>query len=195
MPDEIAIVILAGGQATRFPGKLELLVGGEPLLLRIYHQARATSWPVVVAARGSLGSKLDDALDCPVTIDRWPGSGPLGALASACGTLACQRVFALAADMPYIESAVLAQIAAAWRPGDEAVVPAHVHGIEPLAALYDRSAVLREAFELLDQKRFALRALVDRLVTRRIELPERYFVNVNTPADAASLKPFSERTA
>jgi molybdenum cofactor guanylyltransferase len=195
MADDIAIVILAGGQATRFPGKLELPVEGQPLLLRVYREARATNWPVVIAVRESLGPKFGDVIDCPVTIDLLPGSGPLGALASACTTLAYPHIFALAADMPYIGSTVLAQIAAAWRPGDEAVIPAHAGGIEPLAALYDRAAVLREASGLLDEEKYAMHALVDRLATRRIELPQRHFLNVNTPADAASLKTFSERTA
>jgi molybdopterin-guanine dinucleotide biosynthesis protein A len=184
MPDAVAIVILAGGRATRFPGKLECVVDGEPMLLRVYHNACATQWPVIVAARGSLGAALEKALDCPIAIDRLGPEGPLAGLASACETIRQERIFALAADMPRVEASVISEIASQWRAGDEAVVPSHSDGIEPLAALYDRAAVAREAPALLATDRRAMRDLVERLDTRFVALPQRYFINVNTPQDA-----------
>jgi molybdopterin-guanine dinucleotide biosynthesis protein A len=187
MPDAAAIVILAGGRATRFPGKLERSVDGEPMLLRVYRNARATDWPVIVAARGSFGATIDAALDCPISFDRVADVGPLAALASACEKLEQVRVFALAADMPRLDAPVIAAIARAWRPGDEAVVPSHPDGIEPLAALYDRAALVREASLLLAHGRFAMRDLVDRLETRFVSLPRQHFLNINTPQDALLL--------
>jgi molybdenum cofactor guanylyltransferase len=187
MADGIAIVILAGGRATRFPGKLAFAVDGEPMLLRVYRNARALHWPTIVAARGSFGAAIDAALDCPISLDRFPAEGPLAALASACATLEQQRVFALAADMPRVDASVVTAIARAWRPGDEAVVPSHRDGIEPLAALYDRASLLREAPRLLAHARRSMHDLLKCLETRFVALPQRYFLNVNTPDDIALL--------
>ena len=55
--------------------------------------------------------------------------------------------------------------------------------VEPLAALYARSAVLREGFKLVVEGHGAMNALIERTQTRRVAVPGTYFANVNTPAD------------
>jgi len=184
---ETAIVILAGGKATRFPGKLERRIDGEPMLLRVYRNARATSWPVYVAARGSFDREIDERLDCPVLVDPRPDSGPLEAFVAACAEIQARRVIAWAGDAPLVDRTVFDALLEAWRPGDEAVVPRHGERIEPLAAVYERSTVLRQAFTVLREGNGAMHSLIDRLHARFVDLPERYFLNVNTPADLAAL--------
>lgn len=189
MPDrlDLAIVVLAGGEASRFPGKLDALVDGQPMLLRAYRTARSTGYPVLVATRGSFPTNVDRAIDAPVVIDRWPAGGPLRALHSACGALHNEWIFALAADAPRIDAAIVERIVAAIEPGDDAVVPRHDGRIEPLAALYRRSLLLHESFTLFGQSIEAMHALVERMHARFIDLPGEYFANVNTPADLAAL--------
>jgi molybdenum cofactor guanylyltransferase len=191
MPEDIAIVILAGGEASRFPNKLAHVVDGEPMIVRVYRNARALGWPIIVAARRPFGSGIDALLDCPIARDRWPEMGPLGGLASACSIVEQKRVFALAADMPRVDGGAITAVTQAWQPGDEVVLPSHPAGVEPLAALYDRAALVREAAVLLAHGPPSMHALVRRLKTRFIELPQRYFVNVNTPQDAAALGSFA----
>jgi molybdopterin-guanine dinucleotide biosynthesis protein A len=180
---DAAIVILAGGEATRLPGKLERPIEGEPMLLRVYRRARATAWPVYVAAKGSFSSGIDAQLDCPILIDRWPRGGPLTALVSACGSIPHPRIFALAADEPNVDAALLETLATAWQPGDEAVVPEHDGRVEPLVALYERATLLREGFPLCVRGDAAMHALVERARMRRVRVDPAYFANVNTPAD------------
>jgi molybdopterin-guanine dinucleotide biosynthesis protein A len=180
---DTAIVILAGGKATRFPGKLERRIDGEPMLLRVYRRARATGWPVYVAGKGWNAPEIDAQLDSPILIDRRPGDGPLHAFLSACEAIECERIIALAADEPYVDARLLASIAAAWQPGDEAVAPEHDGRFEPLAALYVRSAVRREAAQLIEGGSRAMHALIARLQTRFVAVPGWYFANVNTPQD------------
>ncbi|MBV8285270.1 MAG: molybdenum cofactor guanylyltransferase [Candidatus Eremiobacteraeota bacterium] len=184
---DVAIVLLAGGRASRFPGKLESLVDGEPMLLRAYRAARTTGFPVLIATKGAFGSAVDRLLDAPVAIDRWAHGGPLRALHSACGALANEWVFALAADAPRIDAPLIERIVSAREPGDTAVVPRHDGRIEPLAALYHRPSLLHESFTLFGQSNDAMHELIDRLKTRFIDLPAAYFANVNTPADLAAL--------
>jgi molybdenum cofactor guanylyltransferase len=180
---ETAVVLLAGGAARRFPGKLEHRLGGEPMLARCYDRVRACGWPVVIAGKGSFSRELDARLEAPLLIDRRPGGGPLRAFIDAAATVRARRLFAIAADQPQLEAAVLVQIAAAWQSGDEAVVPTHGGVIEPLAALYDRRAVLRAAAQLGKRNDAAMRDLIDRVAARFFKCDSRYFHNVNRCED------------
>lgn len=180
--DSTAILLLAGGAARRFPQKLEHAVEGEPMLLRVLRRVRETGWPVYVATRGSFPPEIDARIDAPVLIDRRPGRGPLGAFLDAALTIRAARLFAIAADQPAIDGAALQTIAAAWESGDEAVVPQHTGGIEPLAALYSRAAALREGFALAKGKD-AMRDLIGRIASHFVQCDARWFHNVNRIED------------
>jgi molybdopterin-guanine dinucleotide biosynthesis protein A len=183
-----AVVMLAGGEARRFLGKLEHAIGGEPMVVRVYRNLRAAGWPVYVAAKGSFPPPVDAELDAPFLIDRWPGGGPLHALLSACTAIRAERVFAVAADQPQLDASVLRQLAASWQPGDEAVVPEHDGRIEPLAGLYLRSTIVREGFALRRNGHSAMHDLVGRIATRRVAIDGKYFHNVNRFADALAIE-------
>jgi molybdenum cofactor guanylyltransferase len=173
-----AVLLLAGGEATRFPGKLEREVDGKPMIARVLERLSG-KWPVYVAANPGFACEID----APLLIDRWPGGGPLLALVGAAPQIPAERIFAVAADQPLLERAVLEQLADAWQPGDEAVVPRHDGGIEPLAALYDRRALLREGERLRLAGRAAMRDLIASLATRFVAIERAYFHNVNEPSD------------
>jgi molybdopterin-guanine dinucleotide biosynthesis protein A len=179
---DAAIVILAGGAATRFPGKLEREIDGTPMLLRVYERLRGAR-PIYIAGKGGFPDALDARLDCTLILDRQPGRGPLTALVDACGAIGARRVFAVAADLPNVDAALLDELERAYRDGDEAVVPKHAGGIEPLAALYDRKAVLEHGSALLERNENAMRDLLAGLRVRHVPMEPARFVNVNTPAD------------
>jgi molybdopterin-guanine dinucleotide biosynthesis protein A len=183
----IAVVVLAGGKARRFPHKLEQSINGVPLIVHCYRALRQTPWPIYIAGNGPFSPDVEKLLDAELLLDRWPGRGPLHALVSACGAIEAERIFAVAADMPQLDPGVLEQLAAAWQPGNEAVVPQHDDRIEPLAALYERRAVLREGFDLFSSGGGAMRQLVARLATRFVPFDARYFYNVNRPEDVAGI--------
>jgi molybdopterin-guanine dinucleotide biosynthesis protein A len=181
-----AVLLLAGGAATRFPGKLEYCIQGKPMIATIFDRLSGR-WAVHVAGRAGFTSQIDAALDAPLFIDRWPSGGPLLALLSAAPHIRAERIFAVAADQPLLECSVLEHLAAAWRPGDEAVVPKHNGGIEPLAALYDRFALLREGVRLRHAGRTAMRDLIASLATRFVAVEESYFHNVNRVSDLLAM--------
>src|SRR5579862_9783047 len=133
------VLILAGGEATRLPGKLELDAGNVPMLARVFANLSPgrETW---LSLKETLPPGLDAYLNAPVAVDRWSARGPL---AGMLGTMACMRsrwVFAAAGDAPLLDGAFVDELAAARREGDEAVVPVSARGFEPLAALYDRLA-------------------------------------------------------
>ncbi|MFY9739595.1 MAG: NTP transferase domain-containing protein [Candidatus Cybelea sp.] len=178
-----AVLLLAGGAATRFPGKLEHEIEGQPMIVRVFATLARGPWPVYVAGKGSFAPPVDAALCAPLLIDRWFPRGPLHALLSACPFIEADRIFAVAADQPQLEPKVLECLAAAWMPGDEAVVPEHAGVVEPLAALYDKFALLREGLRLRRAGRTAMRDLIAAVATRRVPMESRYFRNVNTRAE------------
>jgi molybdenum cofactor guanylyltransferase len=181
---DLAIVILAGGKATRFPGKLERPIDGTPLLVRVYDNLRSSA-PVVIAGADTFSPDVDAKLDCPIVVDRWPHRGPLGGLLSACGELDTRYVFVVAGDAPHVTTDVLASLRARHTEGDEAIVPVHSGRREPLAAIYDREAVLREGFDVLHEGNASMHALLDRLVVCEVPLAPAFFSNINTAADLA----------
>ena len=188
---DIAICLLAGGRATRFAGKLQSDAGGVPLIVRAYRNVRSVA-PVYLCGETHFAPAIDVQLDCPRIADRRPGRGPLEGLVSAFERIAQRRVFALAGDAPFVDAATLDEIERAWRDGDEAVVPVRANGeqmrFEPLCALYDRLAFLREAEAVMSESR-AVADVAAALRTRRISLSdERAFFNINTAADSRSMQ-------
>lgn len=179
---DTVVLLLAGGLEERFPGKLEHAIGGEPMIVRVYRNLRAGPWPIYIARRGLFATPLSAQLDAPLVIDRRPECGPMGALLSACELLRSEHIFAVAGDQPELRLEALESLARAWRPGDGAVVPEHDGRIEPLAALYARSAVLR-ASSAPAARDYAMHGLIERIATRRLPMPSEYFLNVNRPAD------------
>jgi molybdopterin-guanine dinucleotide biosynthesis protein A len=179
---DLSIVILAGGQARRFPGKLEAPFEGRPLLAHVYHQWRDIA-PTLVAGRGTFPAALDALIDCPIVVDRWPERGPLGGLLSAAHETNAARIFAVAGDAPRVTHDVLDRLLDAWLENDEAVVPEHDGRLEPLAALYDRIALMREASKGLQGEDASMHGMLARMRVQRVPLDARYFVNINTAAD------------
>jgi molybdenum cofactor guanylyltransferase len=182
------VIILAGGEATRLPGKLQLDASGMPLLLRVYTNVRAAG-PAYVFANGSLPRDIDVALECPIIVDRWPGAGPLAAL--YCGLQFVQEpmVFVVAGDAPFVTDAVIGELLRHWEPGVDAVVPVNSGGrLEPLCALYDRVRFLEAAAPIAQERSGGVAAVVERLRSKRVRLlNERVFANINTPADCRAI--------
>jgi len=192
--DDIGILILAGGEATRLRGKLMLDAGGVPLLTRVYRNLTSGAPAREVALGCSAANQATFAalLPIPIIVDRSAGRGPLGGMLTAFAAMRARRVFVAAGDAPFVDEKLVQRLAAAWEDGDECVVPQSIVAgsptIEPLAALYDRMALLREGPEVLRSCGGAVHVAVQRLRARTVpnENP-RTFTNVNTPFEYAAL--------
>jgi molybdopterin-guanine dinucleotide biosynthesis protein A len=186
-PRRAGVVILAGGEATRLPGKLALDVGGIPLILRVFRNL-SSGRETFVSCKGTFAAETDALLDAALVVDRWSRRGPLAGVVSAMSRMASPLVFAAAGDAPFVTSSLIDALEAARRAGDEAVVPMHpdadgAERLEPLAALYDRVAVLREGGAMLRERRYSMHGLLSRLRVRRVRAGDALtFANVNTRA-------------
>jgi molybdopterin-guanine dinucleotide biosynthesis protein A len=168
-------VVLAGGRARRMGGapKPVLEVGGRRLLdvaLDALHGARR----VVVVG--------DVAVPAGVVVTREEpaGSGPVAALAAALPLVEQDLCVVLAADLPFVTAAHVAQLVAAV-DGRSAVAVDAEGREQPLLAAYDVAA-LRAA--LPDELEGApMRLLVDRLERQQVQLEGDPWFDCDEPAD------------
>lgn len=180
-PNRFAVVILAGGEATRFPGKLESEIDGVPLLVRVYHNLRGIG-PTYVS--GTISEDLRRQLDCPVIPDRQEHRGPLGGLVSSFEVIAAERIFVVAGDAPLVDAAVFRKLADNWESDLEAVIAESQQQIEPLCALYDRGAFLTAAGLEFATGCGSVAKVAKRLRHKRILFEnDGTLASINTPAD------------
>lgn len=130
-------------------------------------------------------------VDASVLRDEVGGVGPL--LATARGLLAAadagrELAFVCAVDMPLLSVELLDELAGpAVRLGADVVLPWDGHD-HYLAGVY-RTSLATRAAELVAAGERSMRALVDRVDTQRIVMPEQAsLTNVNTADDLAALR-------
>ncbi len=178
---DVTVVLLAGGEATRLPRKLERTDHGDPLIVRAYERF-APHYPVVISASATFAPEIDDRLDCPIVIDRWSKRGPLAGMLSAFAAVETKLALVVAADMPHVDADLARELLDAFGVGDDAVVPEHLHGVEPLCAMYDRAAVLRIAPHAL-RTSGAVHEMLAGMRVRYVAVEPARFANVNTRGD------------
>jgi molybdopterin-guanine dinucleotide biosynthesis protein A len=171
-------VVLAGGAARRFPGKLGVEVEGRPLLTRAVAALRAVLPEVVVLAKP--GATLP-AVEVAVWEEPPEPAHPLAGVGWALGRAGGRAVLACAGDMPCVDQALVARLAADASEA-VAVVPRHPGGIEPLLALYRPPArdTLLAAAAAGTPARDAVAALHPAWLDYDDAAP---FLNVNRPED------------
>lgn len=129
--------------------KALLEISGRPLAARM----AAVAAPLVSAVRLVGEERRGFEFGLPVVIDRWPGAGPLGAIAAALLEAKAPWALILACDLPYVEERWLESLcerAFTSEPNAvDAIVPAGANGLEPLCAMYRAAAgpVLAKAVE------------------------------------------------
>lgn len=199
MQHDVTIVLLAGGRATRLPGKLSLPIGDESMLLRVFRQLTRSGYPCVLSVREPLTQDVVGGLSAPFILDKYPDAGPLGGLASAAAVVSTSLLFAAAADLPNLDERALEALLQCYRIeitrdaiAPEAIVPRHRNGdVEPLAALYDTKALRTSAVRELEggRRRVAAALLGLRVVYYDIpQIEESRYLNINTPEDFQNMK-------
>jgi len=187
----ITAAVLAGGRSMRMGVDKTLLpVDGESLLTRVVEAVGTVcAHTVVVTNRPEALADAGLPRDIPVLVDEVAYQGPLGGLVTALKDAPDDWVLAVAADMPWLQPAL---VRALWeaRDGAQAVVPLTEKGLEPLLALYHRDC-LPVARKVLASGRRRLVAMFGDL--RVVEIPVEdlrnadpelvSLFNVNTPED------------
>jgi molybdopterin-guanine dinucleotide biosynthesis protein A len=183
-------LLLAGGGSTRMGRDKtaeDFMFEGEPLAARVARLLGEVCDEVIVASGDGEGMGW---LGLPQVADPLLGSGPLAGLVAGLEAATHSRVAVVAADMPFASPAVFRLLASSIE-GHDAAVPVSARGVEPLHAVYGRSARLSLEDALRDGRlavRVALEGLDVRTVTeaewRAADPSGRFVENLNRPGDA-----------
>jgi molybdopterin-guanine dinucleotide biosynthesis protein A len=154
-------------------------IDGEPMFVRAARSLAQVADPVVLAR----GDRPLPGTDWTQIADERAGAGPLGGLVAALRWSPHELLIAVAVDMPYASPAVFQRCVEIWG-GQDAVVPITEDGMQPLHALYARSA-LGPFGACLRADRLSLREALDELnvLTVEVDVTDRFALNVNTPHD------------
>ena len=127
-------------------------------------------------------------------VDRFPDQGPLNGIVSAFEDSGEDMIFLTATDLPFGDSTLVLRMAELMGDADACVLRRGTKGIEPLFALYRRSACF-PARECLEEGRRSFFALFDRIRVRYVEEAEvsgfdleHILLNVNTPQELEQAK-------
>ncbi len=176
------LVLLAGGEAHRFPRKVERPVTDVPLVVWQYRRF-VPHIDVAISLAHPLSAEVTEQLTSTLVFDRYLKRGPLGGMLTCCEVLDCETMFFLPVDMPLVAVTVLDALRDARQAGDEAAVAIGDGEIEPLVSLYDRRALLREGLRMLERGDVAVHRVVQRLRTRCVPIPVGQLANLNTCED------------
>lgn len=186
-------VILAGGKSSRMGcDKAFLEVNGQSLLARQIDAVKAAGAGKVLIA-GRAGADYS-RFDCRVLEDRFRDAGPLAGIESALGATTSPLLLVRAVDMPRINP-VLVQGLVEQCEGETGIVPIFQGAIEPLVAVYPRSALgiatsmLSTPDRSRSARRFAELCGKAGLVrfTNFAAVDAESFANWNTPGELAAV--------
>jgi len=183
-------VLLAGGQSRRMGrDKRFIELAGRSLLARSLAVLEELFSEVLV----SVAEPVPQLAGMPhrVVIDLLPGAATLGGLYSGLVEASHPHIFAAACDMPFLNAAVVRQMAGMADQADIVMVRL-ASGLQPMHAVYSK-ACLPVLEHMIREKNLKIQSLVDHRELR-VKLVDGdaftdvdphllSFMNVNTPAD------------
>jgi len=193
----IAGVLLAGGSSSRFgTNKALALLNGKPLIEYIAETLSRHFSELLLVTNTP---EVYEFLGWPMTGDIIKNSGPLAGIHAALHTIAAPRAFVAACDMPLVDERLIRYLCSL--PGDwDAVVPRLGKGLEPLVAVYHKSALPVITEHLKNQQR-TISQIFAQLRVREVGKKEiltvtgdeKSFWNVNRPDDLAAISRKTEK--
>ncbi len=177
---ELAVIILAGGEARRMGGGKPLrFLAGRTLLDRAIE--RATSWSdrVLIAARTP---EQVTRVALPVVVDPPGVAGPLAGLASA-RRISRALVLTIPCDMPFLPDDLPSRLAAGLS-GSAAALAASGGRVHPVCGLW-RSEALVHLDPYLATGQQSVLGFAETIGYAAVQGEPDEFANVNTPEDLA----------
>ncbi|MBN1651010.1 MAG: molybdenum cofactor guanylyltransferase [Bacteroidales bacterium] len=182
-------VILAGGKATRYKGqdKAFLKINQETFYKKASALLSAIFEDVIVITNKPADFPDDSISKFPDLIKE---IGPLGGIHSALTHAPhCEAVFVMAVDMPFISESIIRQICDTYISSQkDIVVPLIKKDIEPLAAVYSKSILIKLTETITQTKKYSIRNFFNLVDTYYCPLDlhphtVKSFANINSESD------------
>lgn len=185
-------VILAGGASLRMGSNKALLPYRGGRFIEAIHRRMAELFSEVLLVTNN--PEQYPFLRCRKVPDLIPGRGALAGIHSALHHCRTPYIFAVACDMPYL-NAELIRFLVSRAEGHDVVIPESDKGVEPLHAVYGRSALAAVEEALAAGRRRLVSFFADVRVASvgaaevaRFDPAFRTFSNVNTPEEYFRLR-------
>lgn len=188
----VTAVILAGGQSSRMGSNKALLPYRGGRFIEAIHRQLLELFPEVILVTNN--PEQYEFLSCRKVADCYPGMGALAGLHAGLYHATAPHIFAVACDMPYLNSALIRRLADLRNEAD-VVIPEGENGLEPLHAMYGSGCLAPMEDALLSGRRRIV-SFFPQVRVRHFERagvaaldPEfNSFRNINTPTDYYDLR-------
>jgi molybdopterin-guanine dinucleotide biosynthesis protein A len=172
-------IVLAGGRSRRMGrDKAALPIGDRTMLQHILAQLEPHVGELLISV--DQPGRYPEIGAVAEVVDRFPGAGPLAALASALAQVRHERALVVACDVPELPlSLIETLLIGVQEPGGDAVIPTIEERPQYLLAAY-RSAIAPTLIEAVQRGKRAAGCLLDLVRVRLVALTGPS-CNLNTP--------------
>ncbi|WP_367173763.1 molybdopterin-guanine dinucleotide biosynthesis protein B [uncultured Clostridium sp.] len=187
MKSEMTAVILSGGKNSRmnYKTKAFLDLDGKKFIECILDRLKGFKEICISCNDLSLYSEYKDR--CRLILDEKKDIGPISGIYSALKTASTDKIFVLAADMPFVEEDIINSICSI-NSKEDILVASLNGGVDPLFAVYNKS-VLNTLEKLISSNNYRLRGLLEECSTSYFYInSENCLRNINTVDEYISLK-------
>ena len=187
--DTIEGIILAGGENSRYDGKLKskIIINDRPILALMLDVLESVFSTITLSTNSP--AEFSDFEKINKVSDKHKGIGPLGGIHAAMSQSSAEALFVIAGDMPYPSESLIRQMADYYLAcGCEILIPVYDERIEPLHALYSNS-LLKKLDHFLSRTRiYSIREFLKTSDVMYFDIGElgfdkAVFTNINTPED------------
>ena len=189
MANRISGVILAGGSSKRFGGitKANVVIDGETIISRIISTISDLFDEIIIVTNKP--EEFQEFIQYKIVKDQYLKAGPLGGIHAALKASSEDAIFIFAGDMPFLDKEIISdQINEFNKRGHDVFIPKVDQFVEPLHAIYRKSALNHLEKFLLEGKSRAVRDFLSEVNVGYFQLPKTEktklaFANINSPSD------------
>jgi len=189
MVNRISGVILAGGSNKRFGGinKANVVIDGKTIISRIISTISDLFVEIIIVTNKP--EEFQEFIQYKIVKDQYLNAGPLGGIHAALKASSEDAIFVFAGDMPFLNKGIISdQINEFSKRQHDVLIPEVDQFIEPLHAIYRKSALYHLERFLLEGKSRAVRDFLSEVNVGYLQMTKNEktdiaFVNINSPSD------------
>jgi molybdenum cofactor guanylyltransferase len=189
MNGKISAAILAGGEASRFDGRVKskIIIDGSTIISRIISVIRDLFDELIIVSNNP--EEFSDFRFCSIVQDKILMAGPLGGIHAAMKASSNDSVFVFAGDMPFLNRDIIIKLVDTYKKSDcNALIPVIEENIEPLHSIYRISLAENLESYLMSNQSLAVRDYIKTLNVRYLKLEgsektKIAFTNINRASD------------
>ncbi|MCT2535888.1 molybdenum cofactor guanylyltransferase [Aquibacillus koreensis] len=187
--DEVAGIILAGGQSRRFGSPKAFAKRGNLPFYQYSIDALKSHTSTILLVTSPILSESFEQIDSSVhviTDQVYQGNGPLAGIYTGMDKQEANWYIVVPIDVPFIQAAIIKQLIDQIDYTKEAIVPIVKGKMQPLLALY-RGSIKEIILDQLDHSQRSMQQLHDRINVKYVKMnDEMPFININRQEDYAN---------